>query len=232
MVVGRHGAGRTFYQGSDDSWRWRRHKGEGFFDTYWIQVMRYLGRNKKLRPATEISLRTDRRKVDPRSPVVVSLEFEAPAPAAELPDQVAILMRNAMGIKIGDVLLTRLTANSRRFQGSFVPEAAGQIELMFDPDQYALDAPRVSVLIDVRQVSLESRRPEANIRLMSELAEVTGGSVVHPGDAGSLHELIPDRQYVMPDDITETIWDSKLALLIFVLLITAEWALRKLNGLT
>ena len=67
---------------------------------------------------------------------------------------------------------------------------------------------------------------------MSELAEVTGGSVVHPGDAGSLHELIPDRQYVMPDDITETIWDSKLALLIFVLLITAEWALRKLNGLT
>ena len=40
------------------------------------------------------------------------------------------------------------------------------------------------------------------------------------------------RDYVMPDDITETIWDSKLTLLIFVLLITAEWALRKLNGLT
>ncbi len=236
VVVGRHGAGRTFYQGSDDSWRWRRHKGEGFFDTYWIQVMRYLGRNKKLRPATEISLRTDRRKVDPRSPVVVSLDFEAgaspAAPAAELPGQVAILMSNATGIKIGEVLLTRLTANSRRFQGSFVPETAGQIELIFDPEQYALDAPRVSALIDVRQVSLESRRPEANLRLMSELAEMTGGSVVHPGDAASVHELIPDRQYVMPDDITETIWDSKLALLIFVLLITAEWALRKLNGLT
>ncbi len=232
VVVGRHGAGRTFYQGSDDSWRWRRHKGEGFFDTYWIQVMRYLGRNKKLRPATEISLRTDRRQVDPRSPVVVSLDFEAAAPAAELPDQVAILMRSATGIKIGDVLLTRLTANSRRFQGSFVPEAAGQIELICDPEQYALDVPRVSVLVNVRQVSLESRRPEANLRLMSELAELTGGSVVHPGDAASVHELIPDRQYVMPDDITETIWDSKLALLIFVLLITAEWALRKLNGLT
>ncbi len=232
VVVGRHGAGRTFYRGSDDSWRWRRHKGEGFFDTYWIQVMRYLGRNKKLRPATEIALRTDRRKVDPSSPVVASLEFEEAALAAELPDQVAILMRSATGIKIGEVLLTRLTANSRRFQGSFVPEAAGQIELIFDPEQYALDAPRVSTLIDVRQVSLESRRPEANIRLMSELAEVTGGSVVHPGDAASVHELIPDRQYVIPDDITETIWDSKLALLIFVLLITAEWALRKLNGLT
>ncbi len=236
VVVGRYGAGRTFYQGSDDSWRWRRHKGEGFFDTYWIQVMRYLGRNKKLRPATEISLRTDRRKVDPRSPVVVSLDFEtaAPlaAPAAELPDQVAILMRSATGIKIGDVLLTRLTANSRRFQGSFVPEGAGQIELIFDPEQYAIDAPRVSALVDVRQVSLESRRPEANLRLMSELAEMTGGSIVHPGDAASAHELIPDRQYVMPDDITETIWDSKLALLIFVLLITTEWALRKLNGLT
>ncbi|MCH8964166.1 MAG: hypothetical protein IIB58_04330 [Planctomycetes bacterium] len=236
VVVGRYGAGRTFYQGSDDSWRWRRHKGEGFFDTYWIQVMRYLGRNKKLRPGTEISLRTDRRKVDPRSPVVVSLEFEAAAPmaapAAELPDQVAILMRSATGIKIRDVLLTRLTANSRRFQGSFVSETAGQFELIFDPEQYAIDAPRVSTLIDVRQVSLESRRPEANLRLMSELAELTGGSVVHPGDAASVHELIPDRQYVMPDDITETIWDSKLALLIFVLLITTEWTLRKLNGLT
>ncbi len=236
VVVGRYGAGRTFYQGSDDSWRWRRHKGEGFFDTYWIQVMRYLGRNKKLRPTTEISLRTDRRKVDPRSPVVVSLDFEAGAPTAppavELPDRVAILMRSATGIKIGDVLLTRLTANSRRFQGSFVPEAAGQIELIFDPEQYAIDAPRVSALVDVRRVSLESRRPEANLRLMSELAETTGGSVVHPGDAASIYELIPDRQYVMPDDITETIWDSNVALLIFVLLITTEWALRKLKGLT
>ena len=158
--------------------------------------------------------------------------FEAAAPTAELPAQVAILMRNATGIKIRDVLLTRLTANSRRFQGSFVSETAGQFELIFDPEQYAIDAPRVSTLIDVRQVSLESRRPEANLRLMSELAELTGGSVVHPGDAASVHELIPDRQYVMPDDITETIWDSKLALLIFVLLITTEWTPRNLHGLT
>ncbi len=232
LVVGRHGAGKTFYQGSDDTWRWRRHRGEGFFDTYWIQVVRYLGRNKKLRPTTDITLRTHQRKINQQTPVVISLEFEEAAQSLQLPDNVSALIRSAAGIRLGQTTLTRLTADSKHFQGSYLPTITGQLEIVFDPERYALDFPRVSTLVEVQQQSLENRIPQANLQLMSELAEKTGGSILKPWWAASVHQQIPDRQYVIPDDITETIWDSKLALVVFVILITTEWILRKLNGLT
>src|SRR5262249_48774965 len=38
VVLGRYGSGRTFYQGSDDTWRWRQYKGEGFYDAYWVKI--------------------------------------------------------------------------------------------------------------------------------------------------------------------------------------------------
>lgn len=232
VVIRRHGAGITFYQGSDDTWRWRRHRGEGFFDAYWIQVIRYLGRSKKFRRSDGATLRTHRNKIDRQTPVVVSLEFESAAMASKLPDNITASVRSPGGVSLDQVSLTRLTADSAHFQGSFVPHAAGQLEFVFDPELYALDIPRLSTLVEVEHRSLESRRPQANIQLVTELAEQTGGRVIQPWQAATIHEIIPDRKYIVPDDITETIWDSKLALILFVLLITAEWILRKLKGLT
>lgn len=232
VVVGRSGAGRTFYQGSDDTWRWRRHRGEGFFDTYWTQVIRYLARNKKFRTGSGITLRTDQRKVDRHRPVVVSLEFEEASQCAALPDTVQADLRNAVGVRLGEVSLTRLTANSRYFQGSYLPATTGQQEITFDPERYLLDDPPISTLIDVEPQTLENREPQANLALMTELADATGGAVVEPTQLASLLERIPDKQVVIPDDVTESIWDSRLALMIFVLLITTEWIMRKRSGLT
>ena len=70
------------------------------------------------------------------------------------------------------------------------------------------------------------------LKLLREIAEQTGGHVLSPDKAGAIHEYVPDRKYVIPDDLTETIWDSKLALALFVILVTGEWIMRKLSGLT
>ena len=48
LVLGRFGGGRTLFSAIDDSWRWRFYTGEGVFDTYWVQQIRYLARSKKL----------------------------------------------------------------------------------------------------------------------------------------------------------------------------------------
>jgi hypothetical protein len=42
---------------------------------------------------------------------------------------------------------------------------------------------------------------------------------------------IRDRSVQIPDDITEPLWDSKLTLVLFALMISMEWALRKVFGL-
>ena len=42
VVTGRYGAGKLFFQATDDTWRWRRHSGELLHDSYWVQVAREL----------------------------------------------------------------------------------------------------------------------------------------------------------------------------------------------
>lgn len=231
VVVGRHGAGTTFYQGSDDSWRWRRHRGEGFFDTYWLQVVRYLARRKKIATDASVRLRTNLRTVDPARPIVMMLEFDDAATALQVPEKVSVSIRSSQGVKLAEPMLTRLTANSKHFQGSFLSKEVGQLEVVFQPRRYGLDLPDVRAFFEVDRQSLEDRKPEANVEMMARLAESTGGKVVQPWDAATIPDLIPDRKYVVPDDIVETVWDSKLAMMMFVILIGAEWILRKLNGL-
>ena len=41
-------AGETLFSAIDDSWRWRFYTDEPVFDTYWVQQLRYLARNRKI----------------------------------------------------------------------------------------------------------------------------------------------------------------------------------------
>lgn len=231
VAVGRYGAGRVYYQGADDTWRWRRQEGEGFFDTYWIQVVRHLARNKKFRPATAVTLRSRQQWIDEHARVEMTLEFEDATQSAALPDAVTVVVSSATGAKLGEAPLNRLTAHSRRFEGSYQPTSTGQIEFVFNPEAYALAGPSVHAWVEVERQSLESRKPQANLELMADLAQQTGGKLLRPWEAQTLDDHIPQRQYVIPDDVRESIWDSKLVLLVFLGMVTSEWILRKLSGL-
>ena len=55
--------------------------------------------------------------------------------------------------------------------------------------------------------------------------------IIEQLQSGAASKAILDRSVRVPDDLLEPLWDSKLALGLFVLLIAAEWSLRKVIGL-
>ena len=88
-----------------------------------------------------------------------------------------------------------------------------------------------SVAVRVEQPDLEARRPEANHDVLKRIAEATGGQVVELDQLEKVFGTIRDRNVQIPDDVTESLWDSKLILMLFVLMISLEWILRKAFGL-
>jgi hypothetical protein len=125
----------------------------------------------------------------------------------------------------------RLTPESNVFEGAWVPLA---------PGTYVLEAPDIvprpgerasTVLVRVERPDLEARRPEADHDTLARIASATGGQFVNLDELETAFAAIRDRSVQIPDDLIEPLWDSKLALVLFALMISMEWILRKVFGL-
>ena len=73
------------------------------------------------------------------------------------------------------------------------------------------------------------RRPQTDHPLLARLAETTGGRVLAPDQLAQLPKLLPNRKLKLAGEPEiHTLWDTPLALLLLMLLLTAEWVGRRL----
>ena len=239
VVLGRYGAGKIFFQGTDDTWRWRRHTGELMYDGYWVRVMRELMNSNLASADSRYVIRTDRRVYPYGKPVRVQVEVLDPRLTTD--DQTAIDLRVAPLVEPKErglahsaenvVKAQRLSPQSNLFEGNFLPPGQGA---------YTISAPDISVAgvgrvasanFRVEKPDLELRHRDADHQTLTRIASMTGGRVLEISELASQLGQIPDRSVQIPDDITESLWDSRLVFVLFVLMISLEWGLRKAFGL-
>ena len=151
VVTGRYGAGRIFFQATDDTWRWRRHTGELLHDAYWVQVARELMRGVRVAQGRRFVLLTHRRILEYGAPVRTRVEIydrqllreqedavevtvtriDGLAGDAGSPDALEDRMESAGGDKrvVARFEVHRLGAGSSIFEGAFVPPGPGRFSL-------------------------------------------------------------------------------------------------------
>ncbi len=245
VVLGRYGAGRLFFQATDDTWRWRRHTGELVYDGYWIRVLREIARSFRSANDRRFVLRTDRRVYSYGQPVQTQLEVFDPRILGEIRE--AILMRatqvsddertssaqaSATSSSVaGEFEVFRLGGQSSLFEGIFVPPRPGRFTIAPVDIPPQVEGRSSAVAIRVNRPDLEARRPQADHEVLQRIAASTGGRVLDLDQLGQGFSTIRDRSVQIPDDIVEPLWDSKLVFAIFVLMISMEWGLRKVFGL-
>ena len=89
--------------------------------------------------------------------------------------------------------------------------------------------------IEVIVPRLELAKPAVNMPLLRQVAvkdERTGQPVVLDlAGAAKLPEMIRSAARTIPILTPEPLWDAPLAFVIFLVLITTEWVLRKMYGM-
>lgn len=244
VVTGRYGAGKLFYLGTDDTWRWRRHTGEFLHDTFWLQVVRELMRSGHSGAGDRVVIRTDRREYRFGQTVQVQVEIHGAAPAGVLGDQLRVSVHaddlqlihsggsgTAATEAIAWMVLTRIGPHSRVFEGALIPPRAGSLVFMAEEIRLNPTEKLPTVRVRVHEPDLETGRPEANHQVLRRLAGGTGGRILELDSLTQGLAQIANRSVQIPDDVVEPLWDSKFALMVFLLLITTEWVLRKAFGL-
>ncbi len=231
VVLGRYGAGRTCYIGSDDVWRWRRYSGDVYYENIWMQTVRTLARGRRLGGERRWRLETDHRVYDLGRKVRVRLRAGESLAPGEMESAVVDVTDGQNGL-IQRVTLSRLGPRARTFEGTFIPRRTGSYTLSVSTPRRTGPARIPSRTITVSPSDPERHRSEADYAFLRLIASRTGGEFHRlDADPKALVAALPDRSELVRADIEEPLWDTRLALLLFIMFIVAEWAIRKVQGL-
>ena len=249
-VVSQYGAGRIFFQATDDTWRWRRQRvggrpaGELIHDTYWVRLVRMLARPSHSDDRRGYELTTDRPSYAYGTPIHVRLNVLDTQLLGQLGDAVGLLLTGETKLSKTDAEAAatsrfrafRTAPSARTYEGVCTAARPGCYDITLPPtsalritDAPGTPQPRVSVT--VRPMAVESHHLEADHNQLERLARATGGRVLATDELAAGFEAILNRSAEIPDDVVEPLWDSKLAIILFLGLITTEWITRKAFGL-
>jgi hypothetical protein len=210
---------------TDETWRWRRREHEGEYARFWVQLVRYLARVKLRAGEAGLELSVDKAEYLPGETVWLRARYRD-AGLAPPEDRLAVRLRLPEG-REEEVPLERRGGRGA-FAGSLRLDAPGQY--MAQVEGEAGRAARVEFTL--RPPPGEADRTAADFQALAEAASVSGGKFYPLDEAERLLGDLPAGHEVPLEPLPAVpLWNRWPLLLAFVLLLSAEWLLRKRHGL-
>lgn len=250
VVLYRFGGGEVLYVGTDETWRWRRAGGEVYFEQFWIQLVRKLGRTRVQQLDDRARFVVEPAAVDLGATQLVELTIDDPSLIRDVPRSVRAAVYRAaaqdaegqdsasgsgggvIGEAVSEIEL-RLSADgggvssgSRSvYRATWRADRAGRYVLrVIEP---TLEALELRALAEVRDPAEELARAATDHDRLIALASATGGAVVPLDELNRLEALVPDRSRELTNQMRQPLVNTLFALLVLLGLLTLEWALRR-----
>ncbi len=231
MAAQFYGQGRSFYLGSAEMWRLRSSSDEDY-DRVWIKTIREVVQGRLKRGTKHGLLIPESRRVSLGQTVRVRSRL--------LNSQFQPLDLDAVRMEVYDpsgkpLVPPRSLAKDPARPGEYVGDFRASL-----PGVYRLELPipesreQMTDEITVVLPKLEDENVRQNVQLLSQLAEMTGGTYLPLKEAeAGLPSLLPHRgEPFKVDERLRTLWDRDWVLYLLVGLLSAEWLTRKLLKLS
>ncbi|HKV32788.1 MAG TPA: glutamine amidotransferase [Pyrinomonadaceae bacterium] len=229
LVQQRYGRGQTLALTASDTWRWRMRMDSknNAHETFWRQMLRYVvsGTPHQI----EVSTAKDVYSMDDTVNIVADVrdkKFNAVGDA-----HATARVTKPSGATV-DVPLKFTTLNSANiYTGEFKADELGQhkIELLGQSTSLGQLSANANVLVS--DLNREYYSAAQNSDLLKRIASETGGKYYTPAQTQSLLDDLTYRQTPYSERVTKDLWDMPVNFLLLVGLLSAEWFLRKREGL-
>ncbi len=229
IIARRTGAGMVLFHATDETWRWRRQVGDAYFARYWVQAIRYLSRTKLLGKDQAARLTTNRKQFARGEPVRLRLEFsdERLSPSGE--GGATVVLRRGDQIE-RRIALRRNPLHREVFEATVDDLAEGNYHAaLVEP---ALPGePSVDFLVKVSAAEFE--RTQMDVAELEGVAAKTKGRFYRFATAGTLLDDLPIGRHVpmKPTSPPLELWNQWPVLALLLMVLVAEWTLRKRRGM-
>ncbi len=223
LVIGHYGAGTTMYSGYCDTWRWRYYRGEPLYESYWTQMARLLYRQRAIGRSRRIYLTADQTHATLGQVVHFVLRVQDRRLRQAMPPRVLLRLTG----RTGSSTLTLLPVGGHRheYEGAMLANRLGNFTVK--PVGAALPAAVTSMHLSVGLPNREFANPTVDMAALRRVADATSGKVVEPLQTAGLSKLLPDRSVEAIVASSQGLWDKPIALFVLVILLAAEWIIRK-----
>ena len=239
VVIQRYGAGRVFWMGTEESWRWRDRLGERVHQTFWLQVMRWglAGRLRGKDPKLQVGL--DRYLLGPGE--TAELKARATLPSGEAPSQSPVVKLDKLD-ENGQVIagLTKTLDLIRAPEASSIWQTSLEgLEEGWWRVTTAHPAGELPALSEVREFVVRSQNTVEGVDLgpdsaaLNRMTGAGGFRAVTAGETDAYLKEFCSKLKPRSQDRRETIrlWNSYFSMFMVFGLLCAEWVLRKRHGL-
>ncbi|HKS09948.1 MAG TPA: glutamine amidotransferase [Pyrinomonadaceae bacterium] len=229
LVQQRYGRGQTLALTASDTWRWRMRMDakNNAHETFWRQMLRYVvsGTPRQV----EVSTAKDVYSMDDMVNIVADVrdkKFNAVGDA-----NATARVTKPSGATV-DVPLKFTTLNSANiYTGEFKADELGQHKIELVGQSTSLGQLSANSNVLVSDLNREYYSAAQNSDLLKRIASETGGKYYTAAQTQSLLDDLTYRQTPYSERVTKDLWDMPVNFLLLVGLLSAEWFLRKREGL-
>ena len=229
------GFGQVLWIGIDGTWRWRHRVGDQYHHRFWGQLARWGARFKALSKNENVAFGP----VQPSVPSGENGVFRASWSRNFLqrfPNVTARGIVSRADDPIGQPVLTFDLLPSETapldYEGQAIGLRPGDYVVRLEVDSAELGGEPVIAELQVQEpATSELGDISANRPLLETIAEFTQGRLLLPHELGELPKTFQSVTESTTLRSEQSLWDSWPLLILFFVLLTTEWVLRKLNGL-
>ena len=236
IVTHRVAMGQVLFMGFDSTWRMRYRVGDTYHHKFWGQVLRWATASKLPGGSNLVKVGTDRARYAPHAKIVARAKIQHP--------DFSPLVSNDVAVKVfsgKQLVLRKNLAYSDDSPGLYWAELG---ELPSGTYRLELSAPSAKPILDQEKIekvatefSVDPSTPVEQVELsadrglLGQIAASSGGIVAELYEAPRVLGALGPGTLVTHEVRQYTLWDSGWFLTIIILLVTAEWLLRKKVGL-
>jgi uncharacterized membrane protein len=233
FAMQRVGRGLCFFSAVDCTWRWRFVRGDQYFYTFWGQVIRHM-RGGRLVGSKRFYLELDKTEYDLMDRVgirarVLDREFE---PVIDTTYPVALNPEGEIAQDIELKAVENPESDPKKkgwFEGEFRPARKGAYEVTLGPRGLDDTDAKAYERFVVGEPNLEYDNPTMDTQTLLKVSEVTKGKFLPLYEVDRLLSTIKETGAIVDIETKEQdLWDTPLVYILFALLITVEWVIRKL----
>jgi hypothetical protein len=227
VAVQRYGDGRTMVFAGEASWRWKmqRPRNDQLYDTFWRQAARWLSAPSPDPVALDVAA-----DAMPGSPSTIGVSVRNPQFEAIRDASVEVVVTDERGGQ--EVLKAALTDAARgRYTAAWQPPARGLYRVSASARRASERMSSATRDVFAGGADLETADPRRRDDVLARFAEATGGRQFSERELPRIGPALQARLEATPAVVVRELWHGPWTFLALMMLLSAEWGLRRHWGL-